>query len=303
MSPKKNNQLGLKNRLLIAAATITIASSFFLLGSLLLMVLVGPNLAYAQIPDNRDDDLTQPAVPASDFDNINKSIVVLLNFTALNKAEFASSTVDYGPSHSNIGNPPQLRVQNYDYGGRIIQQFNYWHPLFALEFQEDGKEYLKILPNAVGRFVFPFDPNAALMKVSYLHHEGSNNTWAEEVTSVELRRPIPSFCDQFRNDPDCKSSDLAVVDVSTANGRQPQLPILVGNSTDVTVQTTVTNNGPDKPIDATLSSRTITTPPGSDGGVTVIPAAGATPNENGATTTKMVSSLGERQQHDRTYTI
>src|SRR5215217_2242588 len=300
MSQAKN-----KSNLRIQILTATIVS--FLLGSFL-QVPVDLNLAYGQTPNNSDgdnnrDNLTQPAVPASDFNNINKSIVVLLNFTALNKAEFASSTVDYGPSHSNIGNPPQLRVQNYDYGGRIIQQFNYWHPLFALEFQEDGKEYLKILPNAVGRFVFPFDPNAALMKVSYLHHEGSNNTWAEEVTSVELRRPIPSFCDQFRNDPDCKSSDLAVVDVSTANGRQPQLPILVGNSTDVTVQTTVTNNGPDKPIDATLSSRTITTPPGSDGGVTVIPAAGATPNENGATTTKMVSSLGERQQHDRTYTI
>src|SRR5829696_116552 len=304
MPPKKNNQLGLKNRLLTAAAAATIASSsFLLLGSLLLMVLVGPNLAYAQLPDNRDDELTQTAVPEFDFNNANKSMVVLLNFTALNKAEFVGVGVSYGPPHSNIGNPPLLRVQIYDYNGTIIQQFNYWHPLFALEFQEDGKEYLKILPNAVGRFVFPFDPNAALMKVSYLHHEGSNNTWAEEVTSVELRRPIPSFCDQFRNDPDCKSSDLAVVDVSTANGRQPQLPILVGNSTDVTVQTTVTNNGPDKPIDATLSSRTITTPPGSDGCVTVIPAAGATPNENGATTTKMVSSLGERQQHVRTYTI
>src|SRR5215216_2400827 len=303
MPPKKNNQLGLKNRLLTAAAAAaTIASSsFLLLGSLLLMVLVGPNLAYAQLPDNRDDELTQTAVPEFDFNNANKSMVVLLNFTALNKAEFVGVGVSYGPPHSNIGNPPLLRVQIYDYNGAIIQQFNYWHPLFAHEFQEDGKEYLKILPNAVGRFVFPFDPNAALMKVSYLHHEGANNTWPEEVISVDLRPPIPSFCDQFPDDPDCKSSDLAVVDVNTANGQQ--LPILVGNSIDVTVQTTVTNNGPDKPIDATLSSRTITTPPGSDGGVTVIPAAGATPNENGATTTKMVSSLGERQQHDRTYTI
>src|SRR5215216_5852037 len=306
MPPKKNNQLGLKNRLLTAAAAAaTIASSsFLLLGSLLLMVLVGPNLAYAQLPDNRDDELTQTAVPEFDFNNANKSMVVLLNFTALNKAEFVGVGVSYGPPHSNIGNPPLLRVQIYDYNGAIIQQFNYWHPLFAHEFQEDGKEYLKILPNAVGRFVFPFDPNAALMKVSYLHHEGSNNTWAEEVTSVELRRPIPSFCDQFRNDPDCKSSDLAVVDVSTANGRQPQLPILVGNSTDVTVQTTVTNNGPDKPIDATLSSRTITTPPGSDGGIVIVtPAAEAAPNENGATITTTIPSLSERQQHDQTYKI
>src|SRR5215216_875443 len=305
MPPKKNNQLGLKNRLLTAAAAAaTIASSsFLLLGSLLLMVLVGPNLAYAQLPDNRDDELTQTAVPEFDFNNANKSMVVLLNFTALNKAEFVGVGVSYGPPHSNIGNPPLLRVQIYDYNGTIIQQFNYWHPLFALEFQEDGKEYLKILPNAVGRFVFPFDPNAALMKVSYLHDEGANNTWAEEVISVDLRPPIPSFCDQFPDDPDCKSSDLAVVDVSTANGQQ-QLPILVGNSTDVTVRTTVTNNGPDKPIDATLSSRTITTPPGSDGGIVIVtPAAEAAPNENGATITTTIPSLSERQQHDQTYKI
>src|SRR5918996_751571 len=278
VSPKK-----LINWIRILTPATTIAS--FLLGSLL-MVLVGLNLAYAQIPNNRDD-LNQAAVPEYDFNNnVNKSMVVLLNFTALNKAEFVAVSVSYGPPHSNIGNPPLLRVQIYDYNGDTIQQFNYWHPLFALEFQEDGKEYLKILPNAVGRFVFPFDPNAALMKVSYLHHEGANNTWAEEVISVDLRPTIPSFCEQFPDDPHCRSSDLAVVDVNTANGQQ-QLPILVGNSADVTVETTVTNNGPDKPIDATLSSRVIIAP-GSDGGVIVTPAAGATPNENGAT---IVTSL------------
>jgi hypothetical protein len=289
--------------LLTAAAAATTIASSFLLGSLL-MVLVGLNLAYAQIPEDReDDDLTQTTVPEFDFNNANKSTVVLLNFTALNKAEFVAVGVSYGPPHSNIGNPPLLRVQIYDYNGAIIQQFNYWHPLFALEFQEDGKEYLKMLPNAVGRFVFPFDPNAALMKVSYLHHEGANNTWPEEVISVDLRPTIPSFCDQFPKDPDCRSSDLAVVDVSTANGTQ-QLPILVGKSADVTVQTTVTNNGPDKPIGATLSSRTITTPGSHSGVVIVTPAAGATPNENGAAaTTTTISSLSQRQQHDQTYTI
>src|SRR5215208_6155393 len=295
MSPKK-----LINWIRILTPATTIAS-FFLLGSLL-MVLVGINLAYAQIPNNGDnDDLNQAAVPEYDFNNnVDKSMVVLLKFTALNKAEFVSTGVSYGPPHSNIGNPPLLRVQIYDYNGAIIQQFNYWHPLFALEFQEDGKEYLKILPNATGRFVFPFDPNAALMKVSYLHHEGANNTRAEEVISVDLT--IPSFCEQFPDDPECRSSDLAIVDVSTDNGQQQLLPILVGNSADVTVQTTLTNNGPDRPIDATLSSMTITPPQGSDGaGVSVIPSAGATPNENGVTT--ILTSLNERQQHDQTYTI
>ena len=87
------------------------------------------------------------------------------------------------------------------------------------------------------------------------------------------------------------------------NGQQ-QLPIVVGNSADVFVRTTVTNNGPHTPIDAALSSRTITPPQGSDGaGVIVIPAVGTTPNENGVTTTTIVTSLNDRQQQDETYTI
>src|SRR5215211_2044981 len=292
MSPKKIKINWIS--LLISATSI----ACFLI-ALLPVVLNGLNLAYAQIPNNRDD-LNQAIVPEYDFNNnLDKSMVVLLNFTALNKAEFVAANVSYEPPHSNTGNPPLLLVQIYDYNGNIIQQFNYWHPLFALEFQEDGNEYLKILPNAVGRFVFPFDPNAAFMRVSYLDHEGANQTRAEEVISVGFKPTIPSFCEQFPDDPDCRSSDLAIVDVSTDNGQQ-QLPILVGNSADVTVQATVTNNGPDTPIDAALSSRTITpSPQGSDGaGVIVIPPAGATPNENGVTATKIITSLNERQQHD-----
>src|SRR5215217_7947095 len=295
MSQAKN-----KSNLRIQILTATIVS--FLLGSFL-QVPVDLNLAYGQTPNNSDgdnnrDNLTQPAVPASDFNNINKSIVVLLNFTALNKAEFASSTVDYGPSHSNIGNPPQLRVQNYDYGGRIIQQFNYWHPLFALEFQEDGKEYLKILPNAVGRFVFSFDPRIAFMKISYLHHDGPNSTRAEEVTTVDLIPTIAKFCAQNRNDFDCRSSDLAITDVSTTQAQQ-QLPILIGDSAEITVQTTFTNRGPDTPIDAILLTKA-TTPSGSDG-IRVTTAAGANPDDNGEAI--MVTSLNQSQQYNHAYNI
>ena len=292
MSPKKSNQLDFRIRLL----TATIAGCF-LLGSLLI-VQVDPNLAYSQTPNNLDenngDDLSEAVVPAFDFNNnFDKSIVVLLNFTELNKAEFVDSDVSYGPPHSNIGNPPSLRLQIYDYSGGIIQQFNYWHPLFYFEFQEGGNEHLNHSQNAaVGRFVFAFDPNAALMKVSYLHHDGVNNTWAEEVISVNLIPTISRFCDQFRDDPDCRSSDLSVVDVSTSSGQQ-QLPLLIGSSADVNVQTTVTNTGPDAPIDATLSSKMIT-PSGSDG-VLVTPAAA------GATT--IVTPLNEREQYDQTYTI
>jgi hypothetical protein len=190
MSPKKIDRLDLRIRLVGA----TIAASV-ILGSLVI-VPAGPYAAYAQIRNNNNnntdenngDDLSGATVPPYDFDNnVDKSIVVLLKFTALNKAEFVGSDVSYGPPRSNIANPPSLKVQIYDYSGDIIQQFYYWHPLFYFEFQQDGSESFGVSQSpVVGRFVYAFDPNAALMKVSYLHHDGVNSTWAEEVISVDL---------------------------------------------------------------------------------------------------------------------
>src|SRR5215207_2270200 len=139
------------------------------------------------------------------------------------------------------------------------------------------------------------------MKVSYLHHDGINSTWAEEVISVDLIPTISKFCNEFPTDPDCKSSDLSVIDVSASNGQQ-QLSLPIGSSADVTLQTTVTNTGPDTPIDAILSSNVIT--PSESRGVLVTPAAGANPNNNGATTTRTIlASLNEAQQDGQTYTI
>jgi hypothetical protein len=163
--------------------------------------------------------------------------------------------VSYGLPHSNIGNPPLLKVQLYNYSGSIIQQFNYWHPLYALQFQDDGKDHLQILPNAIGRFVFSFDPKIALMNVSYFHHNGgNNNTYTEKIASFDLRPTILKFCKQFPHDPDCRSSDLAVVNIHTSTLSQ-QLPIIVGDSANVTVHSIVSNTGPDAHIDAIVSSK------------------------------------------------
>jgi hypothetical protein len=79
------------------------------------------------------------------------------------------------------------------------------------------------------------------------------------------------------------------------------LPLPVGSSAEVTVQTTVTNTGPDAPIEATLSSNAVT-PSESDGVLVTSAAAGADPNNKGATTTIVTSPLNERQQYDQTYT-
>jgi hypothetical protein len=106
MSPHKElDRLHLRFRLLRATLTACV-----LLGSFSL-VLSAPSLAYAQVPGNLDEnngaDLSTATGPTYDFKNSDdKSIVVLLKFTALNKAEFAGSDVSYGPPRKNIGNPP-----------------------------------------------------------------------------------------------------------------------------------------------------------------------------------------------------
>jgi hypothetical protein len=116
------------------------------------MVPVDLNLAFAQIPNDLDEnsasDLSEPVVPVFDSNNkADKSIMVTIKFTALNRAEYVEGDVSYGPPPRNDGDPPLLWIEIYDYNGGILQQFNYWHPLYNFEFQDDGSEYLNVSQN------------------------------------------------------------------------------------------------------------------------------------------------------------
>lgn len=86
----------------------------------------------------------------------------------------------------------------------------------------------------------------------------------------------------------------------TSSGQQ-QLTLPIGSSADLTMQTTVTTIRPDAPIDARLSSKVRLS--STSDRLLVSPATESNLNDNGETTTTMVTSLNQRQQHDQIYTI
>jgi hypothetical protein len=133
-----------------------------------------------------------------------KSIVVRLNFTDLNVAELLSANVSFGGAHANIGNPPLLKVEAFDDSGNQIQNFSYWHPLWAFQMEGDGHEALTILPKSEGRIVTAFDRRIAEMRVSYIYSEDGEAVEGDEVISIDLRPTIRAFCEEFPEDPSCQ---------------------------------------------------------------------------------------------------
>jgi hypothetical protein len=254
------------------------------------------NINQEQVHPLNFTDLTAAEFVSADDDitNTDKSLVVRLNFTDLTAAEFVSADVSFGDAHTNFGNPPLLGVQAYDYSGNVIQDFNYWHPLWAFDMKEDGHEALRIMPSNEGRIVFPFDPRIASMQVSYIYSEDGEAIGGDHVISVDLRPTIHSFCEEFSDDPSCQISDLAIADVSTV---EPQLSILVGESAEVIARTTSVNNGRDAPIDAIMSSKAMQSS-FSTFGIRVTSMVES--SQNG---TRMTLPLQSPHQHDELYRI
>jgi hypothetical protein len=117
----------------------------------------------------------------------------------------------------------------------------------------------------------------------------------EEIISVDLRPTIQAFCEEFPDDSNCLVSDLAIVDIRTL---EPQLSILSGGggSANVTLLTTVTNNGYDAPVDAVVSSQPT---PSSSSGVRVVTMGHLSQNEEEA----MTLLLHNPRQHEDVHRI
>jgi hypothetical protein len=227
-----------------------------------------------------------------DYHNTDKSIIARLNFSAPGEAEFVSADVSFVRAHSNIGNPPMLNVQMLDNSGEAVQNFNIWDPMLALVTQENGHEGVENLSNAEARIVTPFNSKIATMLLSSIN---STDGSLEEIISVDLRPTIRAFCEEFPDDSNCLVSDLAIVDIRTL---EPQLSILSGGggSANVTLLTTVTNNGYDAPVDAVVSSQPT---PSSSSGVRVVTMGHLSQNEEEA----MTLLLHNPRQHEDVHRI
>ncbi|MEX1173723.1 MAG: hypothetical protein WEG56_14065 [Chloroflexota bacterium] len=205
-----------------------------------LSVLVLP-LASRALPA----DVTDPAIiPLPAFDaaaaDPAKAIVVRLDFQSRSTATLDEAVVSIQRAHSHIGDPPILRLTLKDVDGAVISQMNAWSPLWV--FTNDGQERLEIQSSGSGSFVVPFAPGLSTMTVRDID-------LAQDVISVDLEAPIRDFCIANPSDPDCVEADLSVDAIT------PTAPLfaVVGEPVTVSIASTVSNAGPDGPVDAEVT--------------------------------------------------
>lgn len=208
-------------------------------------LLLGP--AALAIPP---DDPTQAPIPAFDADLDEKGFRVIVDFASRRSAGMASAEVREGLVRSRVGNPPLLRVRVLDRDGSTIQSYDDWHPLWDFVRNEDGSESRVIRESGRGALVFPFQREAAKIRVADV-------ALGEEVLQGDLTGAVAAFCQDDPTDAACDQSDLAVLAVRPLS---PPPFVLLGQPVDLQVETELTNEGPDGPTEALLRKSVIAPP-------------------------------------------
>jgi hypothetical protein len=143
------------------------------------------------------DPRTEP-IPALDFGQGAKAIVVRLEFSGRYNVTLSSTQVSLGQAHATAGNPPLLRVELFNDKDVMVQAYNEWHPLWANLYSPGGLHSRITLASASGRFVIPFAPDLKTMKVIDI---ADPNT--PELIAVDLRPAIRAYCQANPADTDC----------------------------------------------------------------------------------------------------
>jgi len=235
----------------------------------LLMVLAftltfGSSLSSTGVRSSPVDDPMLDPIPALDFGESTKAMVVHLEFDDGGMVNFESAEVIYGYARARIGDPPLLGVELFDKNGIMLEQFNAWHPLWAFEedVAVDGVASLRILPHATGQFVWPFSLDQRTMVVSDLREQ-------QELISVDLAPAIETFCEDNPDDPDCLEADVKIVGWDVP----PAVPLFLSEQFFFPTFKTLHNNGPDGPVDVDVW-KTMDVPAGMEGSVHVTQPGG-----------------------------
>ncbi|MDX1648320.1 MAG: hypothetical protein R3263_00570 [Myxococcota bacterium] len=210
------------------------------------MILVLAPAALAVPPG----DPTQAPIPVFDADLDAKSFRVVVDFASRESAGMASAEVRESLARSRVGNPPLLRVRVLDRDGSTIQSFDEWHPLWDFVHDADGSESLVVQETGEGELVFPFQREAAEIRVADM-------ALGEEVLQGDLTGAVAAFCLDDPTDAACDQSDLAVLAVRPVS---PPPFVLLGQPVDLQVETEFTNEGPDGPVEALLVKRVVAPP-------------------------------------------
>ena len=222
-----------------------------------------------------------PSDPLPEFDagGDEKHFFASATFVGRETATLDSVGVEFGIARGRIGNPPLLRVRVLDAQGAVLQAFDEWHPLWEFHWNGDA-ESLLVKSNGRGEFVFPFDPDAAVLEMNDV-------ALAQEVLRGDLTGAVSEFCASHPEDPDCEVADLRVSDVRVVEA--PAL-ILFGQSASMSVRTVVENAGPDGPI-ATRVIRSVSV------------GAGLSMTPNDDVEDELSLALAASAELDRSYTL
>lgn len=196
------------------------------------------------------DDPAQAPIPAFDAELGERSFRVVVDFASRESAGMASAEVRESLARSRVGNPPLLRVRVLDRDGSTIQSFDAWHPLWDFVHDADGGESLVVQETGEGELVFPFQREAAEIRVADV-------AMGEEVLQGDLTGAVAAFCQDDPTDAACEQSDLAVLAVRPVS---PPPFVLLGQPVDLQVETELTNEGPDGPAEALLRKSVVAPP-------------------------------------------
>jgi hypothetical protein len=230
------------------------------------------------VPTADVDPGTIPLPPLDDDADPAKSVVARVDFSSRTNASLDDAFVSVERAHSHLGDPPILRLLLNDPDGNVIERMNAWSPLWV--FTRGARERLEIQPDGSGSFVVPFAPALSSLTIRDV-------ALARDVLTVDLEPAIHDFCVANPTDPDCLEPDLAVDSIT------PTAPLfaVMGKSITVSMANVVSNQGPDGPVDAEVTTSISAGP-----GLTVAPTAAETTTEAGV-------AAGSSRTLTKTYSV
>lgn len=149
-----------------------------------------------------------PLPTGTDAESMKKSkqrvVIIDIGVESYDKFTLKSIKVVYSYYPMHIWNPPLIKIKVYDAEGKLMREFNEWHPLWSFEVansteQHPDKLVLLEKPESYGRYIIPISLYARQIDIV----DPKQNKTLLIIDKETLLKAIQSFClyDAFRNCP------------------------------------------------------------------------------------------------------
>ncbi len=151
-------------------------------------------IAFGQSPD---DPASEPIPTIEPFTKA-ESIVTQVVFNGPIDVDLVSGTVSHSPPPALIGGPPLIKVEVFDTAGRLLLEFNEWHPLWIEAIDQGGDLEMIVEESGEGRFVFPFWPDIGDVVITDIELN-------QELIVIDAHQIVLAYCAASPSDPGCAS--------------------------------------------------------------------------------------------------